>query len=82
MRQALNDKRESHLRRYKATLPHPCEDSAVWLPPFGARLIVAHFAAADRNRKLYRWIWRLWYPLCIETGILLGLGITWAVKNW
>jgi hypothetical protein len=71
----------SHLRRCQTTLPDPREDSAVWLPPLDARLIVAYCAAADRNRLLYRWLWRGYWVLCVETGILLGLGITWIVNR-
>lgn len=82
MRQALNDERESHLRRLTAALPSPLEDTAVRLSPRSRQLLWAYWDADECNHALARWVWRLFYVVCIETGILLGLGITWAVKNW
>jgi hypothetical protein len=82
MRQSPYADNESHLRRLTAALPSPLEDTAVRLSPRSRQLLWAYWDADECNHALARWVWRLFYVVCIETAILFGLGITWAVKNW
>ena len=45
-------------------------------------LLRAYWQVADRNLVLHRWCWRLFWIAVLETGVLVGIGIAWAVNHF